>query len=178
LNLQWFCIFRRAKDNRTAVIEKTTMPTRAVNQLTRQGVAFEIVRYEHEEKGAEYAARATGFPLERTIKTLVVDLGSQRYVLALVPGNHRLDLKLLSNVCAVKRAAMADADTAERLTGYSVGGISPFGVRRRIPAILEKSVVEHDQILINAGRRGLMLKMRPADIVRALQCRLAEISPT
>lgn len=170
--------FQRAKENRTAVIEKTTMPTRAVNQLTRQGVAFEIVRYEHEEKGAEYAARATGFPLERTIKTLVVDLGSQRYVLALVPGNHRLDLKLLANVCAVKRAAMADAGTAERLTGYSVGGISPFGLRQRIPAILEKSAIEHDQILINAGRRGLMLKMRPTDILRALQCRLAEISPT
>lgn len=153
-----------------------TMPTRAVTDLVERGVPFEIVRYRHAEKGAAFAARATGFPLERTIKTLVADLGRRGHGLALLPGNRSLDLKLLAKAFAVKRAAMADADTAERLTGYSIGGISPFGIRQTLPAVLEKSVIEQEEILINAGQRGMMLKMRPADILQVLRCRLAEIA--
>lgn len=152
------------------------MPTRAIRDLENQRVPFEIVRYEHQEKGAEFAARSIGFPLERTVKTLVAAVGRNRYVLALVPGDRRLDLKLLAKVFAAKRAAMADTDTAERLTGYRVGGISPFGTRQKLPAVLEKSAVEHGEILVNAGQRGIMVKMRPQDLVRVLECKLASLA--
>jgi len=152
------------------------MTTRAIHDLRKQRISFEVIRYEHEEKGADFAAKATGFPLERTVKTLVADLGSAGCVLALVPGDRKLDLKLLAKSFAVKRAAMADRNTAERLTGYTVGGISPFGTRRKLAAVLEASVLQQEEILINAGRRGLMLKMRPSDLVRGLQCRMAAIA--
>ncbi len=152
------------------------MSTRAIALLKRQRVSFEVVTYEHEEKGAEFAARATGFALARTVKTLVVGLGAREYCLALVPGDRQLDLKRLARAFAVKRAAMADAATAERLTGYQIGGISPFGTKQSLPAVMEKRVREHAEVLINAGRRGVMLKMAPEDIVEALGCRVAEVS--
>jgi Cys-tRNA(Pro)/Cys-tRNA(Cys) deacylase len=71
---------------------------------------------------------------------------------------------------------MADTATAERLTGYLVGGISPFGTKQELPAVMEKQIREYAQVLINAGQRGLMLKMAPEDIVKALGCRLESIA--
>lgn len=144
--------------------------TRATQYLKSRGISFELIRYEHEEKGAVFAAKATGFPLERTIKTLVADLGTSSYVLALMPGDRELSLKHLANACSVKRAQMADVQTAERITGYLVGGISPFGTRRQIPALMESSLLKHERVVINAGQRGLMLKMDPQDIKNALKC--------
>jgi Cys-tRNA(Pro)/Cys-tRNA(Cys) deacylase len=152
------------------------MSTRAIQHLKWKDVSFEVIKYEHEEKGAAFAARATGFPLDRTVKTLVVDLGGRNYCLALLPGDRQLDLKQLAQAFAVKRAAMADTATAERLTGYLVGGISPFGTKQALPAVMEKRIREYAQVLINAGQRGVMLKMAPEDIVAALGCRLESIS--
>ena len=152
------------------------MSTRAIRYLKRKDVSFEMVKYEHEEKGAEFAARATGFPLDRTVKTLVIDLGGRNYCLALLPGDRQLDLKQLAQVFAVKRAAMVATATAERLTGYLVGGISPFGTKKVLPAVMEKRIRIYVEILITAGRRGVMMKIAPEDIVKALGCRVESIA--
>jgi Cys-tRNA(Pro)/Cys-tRNA(Cys) deacylase len=152
------------------------MSTRAIAYLKKKRVLFDVVKYDHEEKGAGFAAKAVGFPLESTVKTLVADLGRGGHVLALVPGHRQLDLKKLARVCKVKRAAMADTATAERLTGYLVGGISPFATKQPMSAVMEERLLCKDRVLINAGQRGTMLKMAPGDIVAALECPAAEIS--
>jgi Cys-tRNA(Pro)/Cys-tRNA(Cys) deacylase len=151
------------------------MTTRAANFLKKENINFELVKYDHQEKGAVFAARATGYPLERTVKTLVVDLGEKRFCLALVPGDRQLDFKLLAGLCSVKKAAMADTATAERLTGYLAGGISPFGTRQTLPVVMEKEILSFMEVLVNAGRRGVMLRMKPADVRRAADCRVGEI---
>ena len=152
------------------------MSTRAIQFLTQRKIGFEVVKYDHEEKGAEFAARAAGFPLEKTVKTLVVDLGQKQYTLVLMPGDRQLSMKRLARVLAVKRAAMADTGTAERLTGYLVGGISPFGTRQKLPVVMEESILKFNKILINAGQRGTMLKISPQAIIRVLDCKLADVS--
>lgn len=152
------------------------MSTRGVKFLEQRKVAFELVSYDHQEKGAVFAAESTGFPLSRTIKTLVVDLGNRRYCLALLPGDRQLSLKRLSRVLGGKRAAMVDADTAERITGYKVGGISPFGTRQSMTAVMDSSLAGFDSVMINAGQRGVMLQLSPADIRAVLDCRVEPIS--
>ena len=149
------------------------MPTRAIRYLKQKEIPFEVVTHDHEEKGVEFAARSVGFPVERTIKTLVVDLGPKKYAFVLMPGDKQLDLKHLAHACAVKKAAMVDADTARRLTGYQVGGISPFGSKQRLPVAMEESLLAFDRVLINAGQRGVMLMMSPGDIANALDCTVA-----
>ena len=151
------------------------MSTRAIQYLNKKGINIKVVEYEHDEKGAEFAARAIGFPLERTIKTLVVDLGNKKYSFALMPGDKQLALKQLAKICNVKRTAMVDTATAERLTGYLVGGISPFGAKQNLPAVIEKDLMKYDRVAINAGQRGVMLIMKPGDIVKALDCDVARI---
>lgn len=148
------------------------MSTRAIKYLKQKDIPYKVIKYEHEEKGAEFAAKATGFPVEKTIKTLVVELGRDKYGFALMPGDKQLDLKGLAKACSVKRAAMADIATAQRLTGYQVGGVSPFGSKQRLPVVMEESMLKFDKILINAGQRGVMLVMTPEDIVTALNCTL------
>ena len=152
------------------------MSTRAIVYLKKKKIPYEVVKYEHREKGADFAARATGYPLECTVKTLVVELDRKNYRLALLPGNKELDLKKLASVYGFKRSAMVDIKTAQRLTGYLVGGISPFGTRQRLETVMERSILGHDEILINAGQRGVMLKMAPNDILTALECKVSSIA--
>src|SRR5512143_3723738 len=152
------------------------MSTPAIRFLKQRGLSFEVVRYEHLEMGAEFAARATGFPLERTVKTRVVDLGSKRYALALVSGERQLDMKRLARALSTKRAEMADALTAERITGYHVGGISPFGIKQPLPVVMDEAIMDLDDVLINAGQRGAMLRMPPRDIRAALSCVVAAVA--
>ncbi len=152
------------------------MTTRAIAYLKNRDVPFEVIKYDHREKGAAFAARATGFPLEQIIKTLVAEIGSHNHCLALLPGTRQLDLKKLARIFSVKRATMVDVAAAERLTGYRVSGISPFGTKQRLPVVLDEYVLKYHEIIINAGQRGMMLKMTPQDIVKAIDCEVAAIA--
>jgi Cys-tRNA(Pro) deacylase len=152
------------------------MSTRAIQFLKQHKITFEIVRYDHEEKGAEFASKASGYPLERTVKTLVVDLGGKQFTLVLMPGDKQLSMRRLAKTRRVKRAAMADTQTAERITGYLVGGISPFGTRQKLPVVMEESILKFEEILINAGQRGTMLKIAPEIIPTVLECTVASVA--
>jgi peptide/nickel transport system permease protein len=77
------------------------MSTRAIQFLKKKKIAFEVVKYEHEEKGAAYAAKSTGYPLAQTVKTLVVDLGEKGYTLVLMPGDRQLSMKRLAFVLSI-----------------------------------------------------------------------------
>ncbi len=152
------------------------MSTRAIRYLRQKKITFEVIKYDHREKGAQFAADAIGFPLEKTIKTLVVELDADIYRLALLPGDRQLALKRFARVCSAKRAAMADPATAQRLTGYLVGGISPFGIKKPIMAVMNSSLTACGHVAINAGQRGTMLVMRPEEIIETLYCELADIT--
>ncbi len=151
------------------------MSTRAIKALTQRRIPFEIVTYEHLEKGAVFAAQAIGFELSNTVKTLVVELPGQKPVLALLPGDRQLVVKKLAKVCGVKKAQMADVVTAERITGYKVGGVSPFGIVPELPVVMEVAILECQQVAINGGQRGTMLIMAPSDIVAVTQAKVASI---
>ena len=151
------------------------MSTRVIVWLEQRKILHVVVAYDHAEKGAAFAAQAVGFPLAQTVKTLVVDLGGGSFGLALMPGDRELSLKKAARAFGVKKTAMAAANAAERLTGYHVGGISPFGLRQRLPVVMEESLLTYDVVMINAGRRGVMLKMAPGDIVAALWCQTVSL---
>jgi len=93
-----------------------------------------------------------------------------------MPGDKNLSLKKLAKSFGVKRTTMADSATAERLTGYQVGGISPFGTKQKLPVMMETSLLEKDTVAINAGQRGLMLILKPEDILRVVDARASELA--
>ena len=143
--------------------------------LRQQRIPFDVHTYEHLEKGAEFAASALGLPLERFAKTLVVEAAGDP-VFVLMPGDRELSLKKLARAAGVKQAHLADPRDAERLTGYLVGGISPFGARRPLPAYLEETLLEHDRIAINAGQRGVILELLSSEVARLLDASAVDLS--
>jgi len=145
--------------------------TPAIDQLERAGVAHEVVDYEHDpdaESYGEEAADVLGLPAEQVFKTLLVELGERRYGVAIVPVSAHLDLKALAQGAGVKRAVMADPADAQRVTGYVLGGISPFGQRRALPTFVDESVEDFEQVYVSGGRRGLEIAVAPADMIRVL----------
>ena len=152
------------------------MTTRGIQYLKNNRIAHQVVKYDHEEKGAEFAARAVDFPLAQTIKTLVVALDNNRFTLVLAPGDRQLSMKKVARACKAKRAAMADTTTAQRITGYQVGGISPFGSKKPLSAVMDASLTSHQKVMINAGQRGIMVKMLPGDIMMTLKAEIADLS--
>jgi Cys-tRNA(Pro)/Cys-tRNA(Cys) deacylase len=151
------------------------MTTRGIQYLKSKKIRHQVVKYDHGAKGAEFAAQAVGFPLAQTVKTLVVALDNNAFALVLMPGDRQLSMKKLAAACGSKRAAMADTATAQRLTGYLVGGISPFGTKQRLPVVMETSLQGFAEVMINAGRRGVMVKMAPTQIIELLDAKPVDL---
>ena len=152
------------------------MTTRGIQFLKKNKVDHTVVKYRHEEKGAEFAAQAVDFPISQTIKTLVVQLDAAGHALVLMPGDRQVSMKKVAKAFGAKRATMADGADAQRLTGYLVGGISPFGTKKRLPVVMDASLQNYDRVMINAGQRGTMVQLSPADIAAVLGSSVADLS--
>lgn len=121
------------------------------------------------------AAEALGLPPERVFKTLVAAVDG-RLVLGIVPVAGELDLKRLADAVGGRRAEMAEPAAAERATGYVVGGISPLGLRRALPTVLDESALDFRTIHVSAGRRGLQVELAAADLAGLSGAVLARIA--
>ena len=147
--------------------------TPAVEAARRAGIPFSLHEYEGVEVGdGDYAtavAAALGRPAAQLFKTLVASVDGNLAVFV-VPADRQLDLRR-----AGKRAELAGKAEAERATGYVVGGISPLGQRKGIPATIDSSVYEWETIFVSAGKRGLQIELAPADLIALTGARVAEI---
>lgn len=151
--------------------------TPAIRVLESAGTTFRVHSFEVLDDGnyGKAAAAALGVDEGRVFKTLLANLDG-RPVVGIVPVAGQLSLKALAAVFGGKRAEMMPAPDAERLTGYVVGGISPFGQRRRLPTAIDETCLVHDTIFVSGGRRGLDLEVAPGDLVALLGAHLAAIS--
>ena len=154
--------------------------TPAIEYVKSTGTAYKVHEFESSQShgyGAE-AANALGLPAERVFKTLVVKLDAERLVVAMLPINRELNLKLLAAAAHGKRAVMASAREAERVTGYVLGGISPFGQRQTLATVLDASALEHATIFVSGGRRGLELELSGSDLQSLCHSKVASITRT
>ncbi|HWP46192.1 MAG TPA: Cys-tRNA(Pro) deacylase [Candidatus Limnocylindrales bacterium] len=152
--------------------------TPAIIAAKKAGIAFTVHEYKHDPSTDSYgleAARALGVDPSQVYKTLVTRVEGQ-LVVALVPVNKNLDLKALASVLGAKKAAMAEITDAERATGYVAGGISPLGQRKRLPTVVDESMLQFETIYVSAGKRGLEIQLQPTDLIRLCQATPAAIA--
>ena len=121
------------------------------------------------------AAAALGVEEERVFKTLLART-DRDFVVAIVPVDSIVSLKALATALGVKRCEMARPEDAQRVTGYVVGGISPFGQKKLLATVIDESSELFDTIFVSGGRRGLDLEIAPADLIAALGARSAPIA--
>jgi Cys-tRNA(Pro)/Cys-tRNA(Cys) deacylase len=152
--------------------------TPATVALDRAGTPYSLHPYEHDPAATSYgleAAELLGLDAGAVLKTLLADVDG-RLVVGIVPVTHRLDLKALAATVGGKRAAMAEPAVAERTTGYVVGGISPFGQKKRLPTVLDESALGLSTVYVSGGKRGLDLGLAPADLVALTGAAVAAIA--
>lgn len=152
--------------------------TPAIAALKRAEVTFTEHRYEHDPSASSFgleAAEALGLSPDIVFKTLLCEVDGIPHV-AVIPVNTQLNLKSIATVVGGKRAEMMNVDVAERITGYIAGGISPFGQKRLLPTIVDETVELLQTMFVSGGRRGLDIGVAPADLVRLLNARIADIA--
>src|SRR5262245_19548990 len=151
--------------------------TPATSALAKAGVAFTLHEYEYDpnaDRIGVQAAEALGVSPERLLKTLMAKAGD--VVCVLVPSDREVSLKRLAAAAGAKQAEMLAPAQAERVTGYHVGGISPFGQRKRARVFVEQAALAHPTVIVNGGRRGLQIEIAPADLVRVLDAIAADLT--
>lgn len=151
--------------------------TQALRVLREHGVAWTDHPYAHEPRGGTaVSARELGVDEHAVIKTLVMDDEHKRPLIVLMHGDREVSTKNLARLIGAKHVAACDPAVADRHSGYQVGGTSPFGTRRAMPVYMERSIAELARIYVNGGRRGYLIGMAPADLVRVLQPTLVDVA--
>ena len=144
--------------------------TQAVRVLREHGVDFTHHPYPYEERGGTaVSAKALGVDEHAVIKTLVMEDDARRPLVVLMHGDREVSTKKLARLIGVKTIQPCAPAVADRHSGYQVGGTSPFGTRKPMPVYVERSIVALPRIYINGGRRGYLVGMAPADLLRVLQ---------
>ena len=144
--------------------------TRATQALAKLGVTFTLHTYDYDPDADHIglqAAEALGAEPHRVLKTLMAEVDSKP-VCVVVPSDCEVSMKKLAQVFRGKSAKMMKPADAERLTGYHVGGISPFGQKKRVPTAIEQAALREASVFINGGQRGLQIQIDPNDACKAL----------
>jgi Cys-tRNA(Pro)/Cys-tRNA(Cys) deacylase len=152
--------------------------TPAVRALEAAGVPFSLHEYRHDPSAdafGEEAASALRLGPDRVFKTLLVSADRDPAV-AIVPVKRRLSPKAVAAALGAKRVELSAPADAQRITGYVVGGISPFGQRRALRTVIDETWELYDAIYVSGGRRGLEVGVSPADLIRLLDAITAPIA--
>lgn len=149
--------------------------TPAIHFLRANQVSFTEHPYRYEERGGTaVSARELGVDEHIVIKTLVMEDERKQPLIVLMHGDRDVSTKNLARQIDRKTVTPCAPDVAQKHSGYLVGGTSPFGTRKKMPVYMERTIAALDHIYINGGRRGFLIAVAPADVIRVLAPTLVE----
>jgi Cys-tRNA(Pro) deacylase len=144
--------------------------TNAIRCLLEHDIPFEVFEYKYEEHGGTaVSSRELGVEEHAVVKTLVMETDTKDPLIVLMHGDREVSTKQLARIVGVKSVTPCDPKIAEKHSGYKVGGTSPFGTRKPLPVYVEQTILDLDAIYINGGHRGLLVRINPNDIAKALK---------
>jgi Cys-tRNA(Pro) deacylase len=153
-----------------------TAATAAIRVLRAAGVAFTEHPYEYEERGGTaVSARELGVDEHAVVKTLVMETEARQPLVVLMHGDLMVSTKALARTIGVKTVSPCAPETANRHSGYMVGGTSPFGTRKPMPVYMEATILDLPRIYINGGRRGFLVGIDPREAQRVLAPTLVQV---
>ena len=151
---------------------KTTPATLAHD---RAKIAYELHTYDYDPDAPRVglqAAQSLGVSPDQVLKTLMA-LVDGKPVCAVLASDQEVAMKKLAAAVGGKSAQMMKPADAERLTGYRVGGVSPFGQKRQVPTVIDQAALDHAKVFVNGGQRGLQVRLAPSDLLAALPAKVA-----
>ncbi|MEO6577705.1 MAG: YbaK/EbsC family protein [Candidatus Limnocylindria bacterium] len=151
--------------------------TRVVSAAADAGLEIDVTRHPEGTRTAEDAARTIGCSVGQIVKSLVF-MVDESPTIALVSGTNRVDTARLARAAGGSTARRADGDEARRATGFAIGGVPPFGHDRPVPVLIDRDLLEHDELWAAAGLPDAVFAIRPRDLVRVSGGTVAELAPT
>jgi len=151
-------------------VAKEKVPsTPAIRLLKEREVAFTPHFYTYEDRGGtKVASRELTIEEHQAVKTIVMENERKEPFIVLMHGDREISTRNLARKTGAKTIRPCDPNVAQKHTGYMVGGTSPFGTRKRMTVYMEESILENERIFINGGRRGLLIEMKPSELVKIL----------
>lgn len=150
--------------------------TPAIRELRQFNIEVEPFAYEYQEKGGTHqTALELNVEEHSVIKTLIFKADGN-LICVLMHGDKEVSTKELARIINVKKIEQADEKSAINTTGYQFGGTSPFGHRKKIPTYIEQSIMNLDNIYINGGKRGFIIKIKSLDLQTVLKPILVNIA--
>lgn len=156
---------------------KDKIPTTpAIRMLKEYGVDFRPCPYKYEERGGtKVASRELGIDEHAAIKTIVMEDDRETPFIILMHGDKEISTKNMARILGSKTVIPCNPKTAQKHTGYLVGGTSPFGTKKKLPVYAEESILSLPKIYINAGKKGVLAEMSPEDLVKILNPTLVSV---
>ena len=149
--------------------------TTAIRLLRERKVEFEAHVFEYVEKGGtKHSAAVLQVDEHAVIKTLVFETNEKKSLIVLMHGDFQVSTKILAHILNVKTIAPASAERANKLTGYLIGGTSPFGVKTKMPVYAETTIFDLPRIFINGGKRGFLIEIEPRALEEVLNIKKVE----
>ncbi|WP_114786808.1 Cys-tRNA(Pro) deacylase [Vibrio tetraodonis] len=154
--------------------------TPAINLAKKKEIPHTIHEYQHDPRAESYGlevVKALGQDPSDVFKTLLFSLNgdSKNLAVAVIPVDHKLNLKLAAKAAKAKKVEMANPEIAQKITGYVVGGISPLGQKKALPTYIHQSAQSKATICVSAGRRGVEIELAPQDLALLTRGQFAEL---
>ncbi len=153
--------------------------TPAIKALEKAKAPFKVHEYSHYPTAESYgleAAEKLGIEASRVFKTLVVMLDAKDYAVGVIPVSSMLSMKQIAKAAGAKKAVMADKQQVERMSGYVLGGVSPFGQKKLLKTFIDSSAKLHPTVFVSAGRRGLEVELTPEVFIQLLGGKFFELA--
>ena len=158
-------------------MKKDHPKTNAIRCLLEHDIPFEVFTYDYEDRGGtSVSSRELGVDEHLVVKTLVMETDAKEPLIVLMHGDREVSTKQLARTLGVKSVNPCDPKTAERHSGYKVGGTSPFGTRKILSIYVEQTILDLEAIYINGGHRGLLVRIDPKDIAKALKVTAVQVA--
>ena len=151
------------------------MITPALNFLKKNKISFKEYEYDCSvtHDFGHHAAASLGIEESRVFKTILL-VHEKTFVTAITPVNGMISMKNAARIMGLKALQIATPQDAMRVTGFVIGGVSPFGQKRKTLTLLCESAMQFDEILVSGGRRGLSVGVSPADLVKVLDAKVGD----
>ncbi|MDO6428233.1 Cys-tRNA(Pro) deacylase [Thalassotalea sp. 1_MG-2023] len=153
--------------------------TPAVKLLDKAKISYQLHSYEHDTCAQNYGLEASeklGINSNKVFKTLVTEVDSKQLVVAIIPVSQKLSLKAVAKAIGGKKAIMAEPAKVQASTGYVLGGVSPFGQKKRLKTLIDKSAMAFDTIYVSGGKRGLEIETCTATFEQILAAKFYDIA--